>query len=121
MDTPGFTRWWAAWPANRKGGYERKGGKTACLKRWVAHHHETQADSIIKHTEWMKTTEAWLKDEGRFIPMPITYLNQMRWDGAEIPEAPAEARRDDTARYLAEQEAHRAAARAEAQRRRAGQ
>lgn len=32
----------------------------------------------------MKTTEDWKKSNGMFIPMPITYLNQMRWDGAEI-------------------------------------
>jgi hypothetical protein len=109
MDTPGFTRWWAAWPANRKGGYERKGGKTTCLKRWITHHHETQADSIIKHTEWMKTTEAWLKDEGRFIPMPITYLNQMRWDGAEIPET---AMPESKEQYIQRQQAEREAAQA---------
>jgi hypothetical protein len=34
----------------------------------------------------MKTTDMWLKSNGQFIPSPIVYLNQMRWDGAEIPE-----------------------------------
>jgi hypothetical protein len=34
----------------------------------------------------MKTTEQWLKSNGAFIPAPLVYLNQQRWDGAEVPE-----------------------------------
>jgi hypothetical protein len=34
----------------------------------------------------MKTTEQWKKDNGAFIPAPLVYLNQQRWDGAEVPE-----------------------------------
>ena len=84
MKEQGFDQWWAAWPGNARGGYQRKGGKSLCLARWVKGLYWTQADQIIKHTEWMKTTEDWKKSNGMFIPMPITYLNQMRWDGAEI-------------------------------------
>jgi hypothetical protein len=40
----------------------------------------------MKHLAWMKTTEQWLKANGAFIPAPLVYLNQQRWDGAEIPE-----------------------------------
>lgn len=84
MKEQGFDQWWSAWPGNQKGGYQRKGGKSLCLARWIKGLYWTQADQIIKHTEWMKTTEDWKKSNGMFIPMPITYLNQMRWDGAEI-------------------------------------
>jgi hypothetical protein len=35
----------------------------------------------------MKTTDAWMKQNGAFIPAPLVYLNQQRWDGAEIPES----------------------------------
>ena len=34
----------------------------------------------------MKTTDQWRKDNGAFIPAPSVYLNQQRWDGAEVPE-----------------------------------
>jgi hypothetical protein len=34
----------------------------------------------------MKTTDQWRKDNGAYIPAPLVYLNQQRWDGAEIPE-----------------------------------
>lgn len=81
MFDSGFDRFWAAWPKSI-----RKGGKSACLAKWKKHYYETHADQIIKHVEWMKTTDQWLKDNGAFIPAPLVYLNQQRWDGAEIPE-----------------------------------
>lgn len=83
----GFDSFWQAWPKNSTR-YTRKGAKAECLKRWIARHHETQADQIVKHVEWLKTTADWLKDGGAFIPAPLVYLNQQRWDGAEIPECP---------------------------------
>ena len=77
----GFERFWKAWPAST-----RKGAKSECLKKWEKHYCETQTDQIIKHIEWLKTTEQWLKGNGAFIPAPLVYLNQQRWDGAEVPE-----------------------------------
>jgi len=77
----GFDQFWQAWPKST-----RKGAKAACLAKWVKHYHETQSDQIVKHVEWMKTTEDWLKHGGAFIPAPLTYLNQQRWDGAEVPD-----------------------------------
>ena len=76
-----FERFWAAWPKSF-----RKGGKAACQAKWERSYCGTQVDQIIKHVEWMKTTEQWKKDNGAFIPAPLVYLNQQRWDGAEIPE-----------------------------------
>ena len=87
----GFESFWSAWPRNVIGGYSRKGAKAECLKRWAKCHHETQADTILKHVEWLKTTPDWLKDRGLFIPAPLVYLNQQRWDGAEVPEASSDA------------------------------
>ena len=81
MFESGFDRFWAAWPKSF-----RKGAKAACLAKWKKNYYETCADQIIKHVEWMKTTDQWRKNEGAFIPAPLVYLNQQRWDGAEIPE-----------------------------------
>ena len=78
---PGFQRFWDAWPKS-----PRKGAKAECMKKWVKHYCETQTDQILKHVEWLKTTEQWVKASGAFIPAPLVYLNQQRWDGAEIPE-----------------------------------
>jgi hypothetical protein len=76
-----FEQFWAAWPKS-----VRKGGKSVCLARWKKGLYDGCADQIVKHVEWMKTTDQWRKDNGAFIPAPIVYLNQQRWDGAEIPE-----------------------------------
>jgi hypothetical protein len=81
MFESGFDRFWAAWPKS-----PRKGAKAACLARWKKGLYEHCADQIIKHVEWQKTTDQWRKDNGLFIPAPLVYLNQQRWDGAEIPE-----------------------------------
>ena len=77
----GFEKFWKAWPAST-----RKGAKSECRKKWEKHYCETQTDQIIKHVEWLKTTEQWIKSNGAFIPAPLVYLNQQRWDGAEVPE-----------------------------------
>jgi len=81
-----FDLFWATWPNNQQGGYSRKGAKSECLKRWNKHHHDTQADTILKHVAWLKTTPDWLKDNGLYIPAPLVYLNQQRWDGADVPD-----------------------------------
>jgi hypothetical protein len=81
----GFEAFWLAWPRNTQT-YTRKGCKAECLRRWKLRHHETQAAQIVRHVEWLKTTADWLKDGGAFIPAPLVYLNQQRWDGADIPE-----------------------------------
>jgi len=77
----GFDNFWAAWPKST-----RKGAKAACLKVWTKNYCETCADQIVKHVTWMKTTDDWRKQNGAFIPAPLVYLNQQRWDGAEVPE-----------------------------------
>jgi hypothetical protein len=43
-------------------------------------------DEILRHVEHMKSTDSWQKSNGAFIPAPLVYLNQMRWDGFEYPE-----------------------------------
>jgi hypothetical protein len=76
-----FEEFWNAWPKSI-----RKGGKPQCRLKWDKLKLEIQADQIIKHVEWMKTTEQWKRDGGNFIPAPLVYINQMRWEGAEVPE-----------------------------------
>jgi hypothetical protein len=81
MASEGFKRFWEAWPKS-----VRKGGKSDCEKRWNRYYCDSCVDQILKHIEWMKTTDDWRKANGAFIPAPAVYLNQRRWDGAEIPE-----------------------------------
>lgn len=76
-----FEKFWTAWPK-----HPRKGQKQSCKQKWASTYLDTCADQILKHVEWMKTTDQWRKNEGAYIPAPLVYLNQQRWDGAEIPE-----------------------------------
>ena len=33
----------------------------------------------------MKQSEQWTKNKGEFVPMPMTYLNQERWEASDTP------------------------------------
>jgi hypothetical protein len=76
-----FEQFWDAWPKS-----QRKGAKSLCKAKWDKLKLDTQAEQIIAHVTWMKTTNDWKKEGGTFIPAPLVYINQMRWDGAEVPE-----------------------------------
>jgi hypothetical protein len=58
-----FDLFWSAWPRS-----DRKGAKSQCQAKWKKLKLDDQAET--------------------FIPAPLVYLNQQRWDGAEIPQAP---------------------------------
>jgi uncharacterized protein YdaU (DUF1376 family) len=73
---PGFVRFWEAWPKT-----ERKQGKAKCAKLWKRKGLEACADAIVAHVEKMAASESWRTG---FDPMPETYLNGDRWDGAEL-------------------------------------
>ena len=77
----GFEEFWSAYPK-----CFRKGEKSSCKKKWAESYYFSQKHIILKHVQWMATTAAWLKDNGAFIPAPKVYLNQQRWDGADIPD-----------------------------------
>ena len=93
-----FDDFWQAWPKSN-----RKGAKSECKKRWLKGFYDHCADQIIKHVEWMKTTDQWRKDNGAFIPAPLVYLNQQRWDGAEVPEMPSKTAVDPVLTRMAEE------------------
>ena len=38
---------------------------------------------ILAHVESLKVSTGWQKNGGEFIPAPLVYLNQRRWEGAE--------------------------------------
>jgi hypothetical protein len=84
---PGFNRFWAAWPK-----HHRKGEKSECLKLWQKHGCEDLADAIIGHVERMKVCRDWTKDAGEYIPAPLVYVRNRRWEGAEDGEALAAGR-----------------------------
>lgn len=75
---PGFAEFWKTWPTN-----DRKQAKGKCLDAWKKANAEIETAVIIDHVESLKNSESWRKQSGAFIPAPLVYLNNRRWEGAE--------------------------------------
>lgn len=75
----GFAEFWQAWPRG-----PRKVAKQQCLNKWAKYHCCEIAARIIAHVEQMKRSHDWTKENGAFIPAPMVYLNQRRWEGEPL-------------------------------------
>ena len=75
---PGFAEFWAAWPKS-----DRKQAKGECLKAWKKAGAERHAAHVVGHVRQMAASDSWRKDGGQYIPAPLVYLRQRRWEGAE--------------------------------------
>ena len=68
-----FDDFWAAYPSKKS--------KPQALKVWGRDNLDLLADKIIAHVEKRKVgDEQWMKDGGRFIPHPSTFLNNQKWE-----------------------------------------
>ena len=74
-----FAAFWESWPK-----HPRKVAKAQCAAKWRKH-CEPIAGTVMAALEAAKASEAWAKQGGEFIPAPLVWLNQARW------EAPTEA------------------------------
>lgn len=75
-----FDKFWEAFPPS-----PRKVNKQGCLAKWTSKDLESIGEKIVNHVMMSKTSEQWTKNKGEFIPMPLTYINQERWDSSEAP------------------------------------
>lgn len=69
-----FEQFWSAYP--------KKTGKGAAWSSWKK--QKPEIHSILSTLSWQTKSTQWTKDNGQFIPMPTTYLNQRRWE--DVPE-----------------------------------
>ena len=76
-----FLRFWGSWPK-----HNRKQSQGKCWAVWLKADLDQQAEVILAHVEALKGSSDWRKESGKFIPAPLVYLNQGRWEGAEPPE-----------------------------------
>lgn len=68
-----FGEFWTAYP--------RKVGKANCQKWFEKHKVDRKTlDAMLTSIAYLKTTEQWKKDDGKFIPYPQTWLNGRRWE-----------------------------------------
>ena len=72
----GFDAFWKVYP--------KKQNKKNAQKAWGKLNPDSELISvIIAAVERAKASEAWLREEGRYIPLPTTYLNGRRWEDEE--------------------------------------
>ncbi len=81
----GFESFWKSYPVNRD-------KKAEARKSWLKlkPNAELQA-KILSALDWQRKQPKWVKDNGDFVPMAVTYLNQRRWEDeppAGTPGAP---------------------------------
>jgi hypothetical protein len=75
-----FARFWDAYP--------RKVGKLDALKAWEKLRAPPELiERIIAAVEAQTTSTDWLRDGGRYVPHPATWLNGRRWE--DEPQQPA--------------------------------
>lgn len=75
---PLFEQFWAVYP--------RKIGKGKAWECWRKIRPDpTLVEKMIRTIEAFKKTRQWIREKGKFIPHPSTWLNQGRWDD-EVPE-----------------------------------
>jgi len=73
----GFARFWDAWPAHK-----RKSAKPQCEANWRTQGCEAITDTIVAAVERAKVDDDWRKSGGAFIPAPLVWLRQRRWEAA---------------------------------------
>ncbi len=72
-----FAEFWTAYP--------RKVGKGAALKAWMKLKPSAELlAKILTAIEQQKKTAQWQRDDGQYIPHPLTWINQGRWDDAPM-------------------------------------
>lgn len=60
--------------------YPRKVGKDAAWKAWQKRKPDAETTAtMIAALAWQKQQDAWLREGGRYVPNPATWINQGRW------------------------------------------
>lgn len=105
-DAEGFASFWAMWPK-----HERKVARKQCEKKFNdAVQSGVAVGVILAAVRHAKHSEAWRKDGGAFIPAPLVWLNQARWE-APIEEEPANVAANQTREMLQKWDKEREASR----------
>lgn len=82
QEPAGFGRFWVEWPAGK-----RKESRGKCVEAWVSKGLEAIADEIVAHVIAKRDGTDWAHDAGQYVEAPLVYLNQRRWEGAQIAPA----------------------------------
>ena len=95
-----FAEFWNLWPS-----HPRKVARRQCGQKWLSRRCDDNADEVLASLRSWIASEAWVTNAGEFIPAPLVWLNQERWESAPsavlsavvtVPSREA----DETQRYL---------------------
>lgn len=88
-----FDKFWAKYP--------RHDAKQGALKKFVilmkecksSENMESLLNKMFKAVDAAKTTPQWNRNNGQYIPMAQTWLNQHRWEDEGVVESPTESQK----------------------------
>ena len=60
--------------------YPNKKGKKNALKSWVKAVNKPALNIMLDRLKEQSKSKQWQEDDGKYIPMPATWLNQERWN-----------------------------------------
>ena len=69
-----FNTFWEAYP--------NKTGKVKAKKYWLR--DKPNLETVLQSLEWQVTSDKWLNENGKFIPMGSTYVNEQRWTDGRV-------------------------------------
>lgn len=97
-----FNEFWVIYPAG-----PRKVNKRGCEAKWKARKLDGIADVVLSGLRKWINSAVWQEKGGAFVPLPATWLNQDRWEAADmLPRAIGLAAIDSTQEYLSQQSRH---------------
>jgi hypothetical protein len=68
-----FETFWLSFP--------KKVAKKAAHAAWRKRHPGVElTERILTALTWQRSQDSWLRDGGKYIPNPATWLNQERWE-----------------------------------------
>ena len=80
---PHFETFWKAYP--------RRQSREKAIRAWKKLKvDEELLDVILEAIERTKNTDQWQRENGRYIPLPASWLNQRRWEDEDL-QAPEQA------------------------------
>lgn len=87
----GFEEFWKAYPK-----CQRKVAKANCRKIWARKHLDAFTDAILAALAIDAKSDDWTKENGKYIPMPSTWLNRNRHEDVQEAQEAASNPKPDT-------------------------
>jgi len=92
-----FDLFWKAYP--------RKEKKSLAKKSFLSKIKTDEIPEVMEKLEAFKRSEAWTKDDGRYIPHAMTWINQRRWEDDLDTTVPAKPKYRSLREIAAEEDA----------------